>query len=226
MKIHSSRSYIRDHFVLELKSTLKIVEWFYSQKSDSNHYFGVDSTILSVDFQSKTKWSLITTPKRVDFHSTALREYVMYSLCLFPYFVITRRANCFCFLPLLGKRLLRLIWIWKKNNLNLKRLIKIMILGYLISVASQCNEQFNYVFRFKNANNQSDDCNDNSYLFEINITKKITAIFLSCSLRILWLVSDLSKAIETNVARVTMEVIYHIGRGSNWSPGASYRGTT
>ena len=45
----------------------------HSQKSDSNHYFGVDSTILSVDFHSKRKWSLMT-PKRVDFHSTALRE--------------------------------------------------------------------------------------------------------------------------------------------------------
>ena len=47
---------------------------FHFQKSDSNRFFGVDSTILSVDFHSKTKWSLIMTPKRVDFHSTALRE--------------------------------------------------------------------------------------------------------------------------------------------------------
>ena len=27
----------------------------HSQKSDSNHYFGVDSTTLRVDFHSKTK---------------------------------------------------------------------------------------------------------------------------------------------------------------------------
>ena len=31
----------------------------HSQKSDSNHYFGVDSTILRKDFHSKTKWYLI-----------------------------------------------------------------------------------------------------------------------------------------------------------------------
>ena len=40
---------VSDHFVLEWKSTLKIVESTLkvvdsTQKSDSNHYFGVDST--------------------------------------------------------------------------------------------------------------------------------------------------------------------------------------
>ena len=43
VEIHSFRSHIRDHFVLEWKSTLKILE---SQKFDSNHYLGVDSTII------------------------------------------------------------------------------------------------------------------------------------------------------------------------------------
>ena len=51
-----------------MESTLK--------KSDSSHYFGVDSTILRVDFHSKRSDPNMT-PKRVGFHSTALRECVM-----------------------------------------------------------------------------------------------------------------------------------------------------
>ena len=47
----------------------------HSQKSDSNQYIGVDSTILRVDFHSKRSDPNVT-PKRVVFHSTALREYV------------------------------------------------------------------------------------------------------------------------------------------------------
>ena len=49
----------------------------YSQKSDSNHYFGVDSTFLTVWFPLFWQWistpnEVIAnmTPKRVDFHST------------------------------------------------------------------------------------------------------------------------------------------------------------
>ena len=54
-----------DHFDLEWKSTLRIVEStlkiveptlknrIHSQKSDSNHYFEVDSTIIRSGFNSK-----------------------------------------------------------------------------------------------------------------------------------------------------------------------------
>ena len=40
----------------------------HSQKSDSNHYFGLDSTISRVDFHLQTKWSLIWLPKRFPLH--------------------------------------------------------------------------------------------------------------------------------------------------------------
>ena len=63
VEIHSFRSHIRDHFVLELKSTLK-KSGIHSQKSgirsqkiDSNHNFWVDS------IQLQMKWSLIWLPK-------------------------------------------------------------------------------------------------------------------------------------------------------------------
>ena len=46
----------------------------HSQKSDSNHYSGVDSTIFRVDFHSQNEVIPNMTPKRVDFHSNALRE--------------------------------------------------------------------------------------------------------------------------------------------------------
>ena len=46
----------------------------HSQKSDSNHYFGVDSTIIWEWIQLQMKWSLYDS-KKSGFHSTALREY-------------------------------------------------------------------------------------------------------------------------------------------------------
>ena len=46
----------------------------HSQKSDLNHYFGVDSTIFESGFPLRNKMIPNLTPKRVDFHSTALRE--------------------------------------------------------------------------------------------------------------------------------------------------------
>ena len=48
----------------------------HSQKSDSNHYFGVDSTILRVDFYSNEVIPNMTH-KRMDFPSAALREFII-----------------------------------------------------------------------------------------------------------------------------------------------------
>ena len=80
--IHSFRSHIRDHFVLEWKSTLKIVEstpkyWFES-------LFWELIPLFERGFPLQTKWSLYNmTPKRVDFHSYTLRECKHSSLYLF-----------------------------------------------------------------------------------------------------------------------------------------------
>ena len=49
--------------------------WILSSKNDSNHYFWVDSTIILEWIQLQTKVISNTTPKRVDFHSSALREH-------------------------------------------------------------------------------------------------------------------------------------------------------
>ena len=74
--------HIRDHFVLEWKSTLKIVESTL-KIVESTLKRVIQTTILWSGFhynlewfQLQMKWSLIMTPKRVDFHSTALREYI------------------------------------------------------------------------------------------------------------------------------------------------------
>ena len=70
---------IRDHFVLEWKSTVKI-SGIQSQKSDSNHYFGVDSTMIWKWIQCQMKCSLTNmipnmTSNRVDFHSTESKSH-------------------------------------------------------------------------------------------------------------------------------------------------------
>ena len=66
-------------------------------KSDSNHYFGVDSTRI---------WEWIQlpnmTPKRVDFHSTALREYtsttvLFFLFCDVQFEYYLRAPLCFTF---------------------------------------------------------------------------------------------------------------------------------
>ena len=51
VEIHSFRSHIRiTPFGVEIHAQNSGI---HSQKSDLNHYFGVDSTILRVDFHSK-----------------------------------------------------------------------------------------------------------------------------------------------------------------------------
>ena len=58
VEIHSFRSHIRGSlcFGVEIHAQNSGI---HSQKGDSDRYFGVDSTILSVDFFSNLKWSLI-----------------------------------------------------------------------------------------------------------------------------------------------------------------------
>ena len=47
----------------------------HSQKSDSNHYFGVDSTIYNLGMDSTPNEVIPNmTSKRVDFHSTAIKR--------------------------------------------------------------------------------------------------------------------------------------------------------
>ena len=58
VEIHSFRSHIRITSFWSGNPRSKS-SGIHSQKSDSNHYFGVDSTILSMDIHSKMMWSLI-----------------------------------------------------------------------------------------------------------------------------------------------------------------------
>ena len=60
----------------KIGSTMFLIQFcgIHSQKSDLNHYFGVDSTILRVDFHFQNEVIPNMTPKRVDFHSTVLIE--------------------------------------------------------------------------------------------------------------------------------------------------------
>ena len=69
VKIHSFWSHIRDHFILEWKSKLKIVESTLTRVIQLNDKFGADSAILleTVDSCSfKTKRFHNISPKRVD----------------------------------------------------------------------------------------------------------------------------------------------------------------
>ena len=79
VEIHSFRSHIKDHIVLEWKSTLKIVESTLKRVLQSTilwsgfHYnLGVDST-PNEDLVIPNNITP-NMPKRVDFHSTELRE--------------------------------------------------------------------------------------------------------------------------------------------------------
>ena len=67
-EIHSVMSHIRIHFVLEWKSTLKLVESIL--KRLSNHNFGIDSTKF-LEWLIQLRYEAISnmTHKRVDFHS-------------------------------------------------------------------------------------------------------------------------------------------------------------
>ena len=87
------RNFNSQHWIITLlmwKSTLLGVIWgiisfgveihaqnsgIHSQKSDSNHYFGVDSTIFESGFPLQNEVIPNMNPKRVDFHSATLREY-------------------------------------------------------------------------------------------------------------------------------------------------------
>ena len=60
-EIHSFRSHIRDHFVLDWKSTLKLVE--STLKNDTNHYFGADYSMNWEWILLQMKWSLIWLQK-------------------------------------------------------------------------------------------------------------------------------------------------------------------
>lgn len=58
VEIHSLGSGIRDDFVLGVEINVQN-SGIHSRKCKSNHYFGVDSIVICVDWTPKTKWTLL-----------------------------------------------------------------------------------------------------------------------------------------------------------------------
>ena len=73
VEIHSFGSNIRNLFILEWKSTEAQNSRILSQKSDSNHYFGVDSTIILDWIQLQNELDPRYDSKKNGFYSSALR---------------------------------------------------------------------------------------------------------------------------------------------------------